>query len=125
MPMHGRARYDGHAIGTVSEGGGQRVASGVFEALYDFGQRSGDVELRQFDGRDYTGSVFAANRRDFSGGISTSMNGSIAGSFVGSFVKNGADPAGGMIGDIILEGVTPAGNYRGVATVAAKGTPLQ
>lgn len=97
----GTATYSGHAVGTVVNGGSQYIATGLLSATMDFGDRTGTIEIRDFDGRS---DVFGAEVSFESGAnavstlTSTSMIG-IATSVTGAFASNGTDPVKGIMGN--------------------------
>ena len=116
LPLTGNANYEGHTIGTVltrPEPGGawtERLAAGDIHMDWDFGKRSGNLNIIDFDQGKLSlsgkmsmpGQLSSINK--FSGPLSAvgenDIPGSaITGSAVGSFAKRGADPAGGVIGN--------------------------
>jgi hypothetical protein len=93
IPQSGSATYVGHAIGTVVEGPpglyftAAYVAAGGFQATYNFASRSGTVQINNFDGANYSGTVNSANFRDFTGALTSSVagrSGALAASFFGT-----------------------------------------
>lgn len=96
----GTATYTGHAVGTVVNAGSQYIATGDLSATMDFGDRTGSIEISDFDGK----ATFGAEVSFESGGnavstlTSTSMIG-IATSVSGAFASNGTDPVKGIMGN--------------------------
>jgi hypothetical protein len=82
----GSATFSGTALGMVQDGGAQRFATGAFTNNYNFTQRTGQVNISNFDGRSFGGTVNAgADWRNYSGALSGSgLTGSINGSFYGN-----------------------------------------
>ena len=98
-PVQGIATFNGTAIGRVSDNGQLRTASGAFSNVYNFAQRSGRVDIRNFDGgKSFGGTVTApGDWRHYSGALSGSnLSGSANGSFYGTrnAAKSGSAPQG-------------------------------
>jgi len=91
MPASGSATYSGHAVGTVLDGGSQYVATGNMAATVDFGSRTGNVAISDFDGRTFGSNVSFPGSSTFTG-----TSGST--SLTGSFVNGNGLAAEGMIG---------------------------
>ena len=86
-PVQGIATFNGTAIGRVSDNGQLRTASGAFSNVYNFAQRSGRVDIKNFDGsKSFGGTVTApSDWRHYSGALSGSnLSGSANGSFYGT-----------------------------------------
>lgn len=67
LPTTGTATYSGNAVGTVVTGGGQYIATGKMNATMDFGARTGNVAISDFDGRDFGSNVSFAGSATFTG----------------------------------------------------------
>lgn len=121
IPTTGSASYAGHVVGSVVDNGQYRMATGSMTASFDFGQRTGSMNLSDFDSRDYSGTASGVTNRMVVG--MTSTDGHVSGNVVGSFARNGNDPVGGVIGDLILNGTNGSGGgYVAVGTVAGQKT---
>jgi hypothetical protein len=119
--LTGSATYSGHAIGNVYNGSAQYVAVGKFTNTWNFGTRTGTVDITKFDGRNFTGlAVSSTNARDYSGSATlTAASHNFAVTVNGSFFKGGTDPAaetGGQFSIVNSGGST----YRAAGTFAAK-----
>jgi hypothetical protein len=85
-PPDGTATFSGSAIGMVRDGGATRFASGSFTNTFNFGTKSGRVDVTNFDGaKSFGGTVMSgADWRHYNGQVSGSgLNGSVNGSFYG------------------------------------------
>ncbi|MDH6233113.1 hypothetical protein M2281_003724 [Mesorhizobium soli] len=91
MPKNGTATYDGNAVGTVVNGNAQYIAAGTMNATMNFGTRTGNVSISNFDGHNFGSDVSFAGSSTFTG-----TNG--ATDITGSFANNGADKAKGILG---------------------------
>ncbi len=84
----GTATYAGDAIGTVSTINGQQyTATGDLDMSWNFGTRSGRLDITDFDGKDFGGTMLAPGRAQFAGALTGA--GGLVGATNGSFV--GAD----------------------------------
>jgi hypothetical protein len=90
MPVSGTATYAGNAVGTVLNNGDQYITTGKMNATMDFGARTGNVAISNFDGRNFDANV------TFPGSAFSGTNG--ATSIAGSFANDGADKAKGILG---------------------------
>ena len=91
MPTGGVGAFNGAAVGTVFNNGAAYLAAGGFNAMYNFGSRTGSLNITNFDGANYTSAV-SGSRNQFSGALTGPANrsGSVAGSFYGpSAVETG------------------------------------
>jgi hypothetical protein len=86
MPTTGSATYAGDAIGTVSANGQKYAATGDLGMTWDFGKRSGLLQISDFDGKDFGGIMLAPGRAQFAGALvgAGGLVGAANGSFVGS-----------------------------------------
>jgi hypothetical protein len=87
QPAQGIATFSGTAIGRVSDNGPSRTASGIFTNAYNFAQRSGQLDIRNFDGNKSFGGTVSApgDWRNYSGALSGSnLTGTANGSFYGT-----------------------------------------
>ena len=118
LPTQGSAYYDGHTIGNVAsydgEGWETHVATGDVHMDWDFGPRSGNLAISNFDATgprgplNLSGTMNMPGRlsaiNSFSGPLSGTLGSdhcapSINGGAAGSFVANGADKTAGVIGN--------------------------
>jgi len=110
------ATYRGDAVGTVNHGGDIYTATGDLKMVWDFGQRSGWIGIKNFDdnneavngghGIDVGGHVISFDGQSAFGGT---LHGWHANGIVqGGFVNNGDDVAAGVIGNF---GFTKGYNY--------------
>ncbi|UNK39987.1 FecR domain-containing protein (plasmid) [Shinella sp. H4-D48] len=90
LPMSGTATYAGNAVGTVLNNGNQYIATGTMNATMNFGARTGQVAIGNFDGRNFNTNV------TFPSSTFSGTNG--ATSIAGSFANDGADKANGILG---------------------------
>lgn len=91
MPASGTATYSGNAVGTVLNDGAQYIATGTMNATMDFGARTGNVSVSNFDGRNFGSNVSFAGSSTFTG-----TNG--ATDITGSFANGGGKAAQGILG---------------------------
>ncbi|WP_378943119.1 FecR domain-containing protein [Mesorhizobium sp. ANAO-SY3R2] len=91
MPVGGTATYSGNAVGTVLNGGAQYIATGTMNATMNFGARTGNVSISNFDGRNFGSDVSFAGSSTFTG-----TNG--ATDITGSFSNGGGQAAKGILG---------------------------
>jgi hypothetical protein len=84
VPASGVGTYNGAAVGTVFNNGATYLAAGNFNQTYNFGTRSGALNITNFDGQNYTSAVSGSGAQ-FSGRLTGPANrsGSVAGSFYG------------------------------------------
>ncbi|GGD11534.1 FecR family protein [Aureimonas glaciei] len=103
------ATYAGSAVGNVSQvfsgGIADYVASGSMSMSYDFGGRSGELSIDDFDGRDFSGTLGGTGTGDalFSGVLFERNGGDATGPTHGAFVNDGANVAAGVIGNFDLQ----------------------
>ena len=91
MPTSGTATYSGHIIGNVTNGNNRYLAAGGFQHGWNFGTRSGTVNITSFDGTNYTGaSSGPPSSANFAATIS-GPGGVRTGSMNGSFFKSPED----------------------------------
>ena len=89
LPTTGSATYAGDAIGNVNNNGKQYVATGDMDMSWNFGKRSGRLDITHFDGKDFGGPLCGAGLlcakgdNHFVGVLSGS---GVAGTAAGSFV---------------------------------------
>ncbi|KAB0682934.1 FecR domain-containing protein [Aureimonas leprariae] len=131
--LSGSASYAGSALGHVTvrdnSGIGDYLASGSMRMTYDFGSRAGSMNIDNFDGRNFAGTI-GANTGDtpdalFNGGLaqtnSTGGANDASGAVNGAFVNNGSAIAAGVIGNFNLGSGDGAWNASGI--VAGARTP--
>jgi trimeric autotransporter adhesin len=140
--LGGTATYAGTAIGSVSRLDGSAwityQASGNLAMNWDFGQRSGDLTISEFD-KDTGGRVFlpegltvsgtmntpgqldtASLKKNQFGGILTGSG--LVGAATGSFVKNGDNVAAGVIGNWGAGGIVNQKPYEVIGIFGGKQT---
>ncbi|MFN3506082.1 MAG: FecR domain-containing protein [Allorhizobium sp.] len=101
LPASGSAIYNGNAVGTVLNDGDQYIATGTMRSTMNFGTRTGDVQITNYDGRDFTSNVnFGTGAATFSGSGTT--NG-VTSSVTGAFASNGTDQVKGIMGSFTAE----------------------
>ena len=88
----GSATFSGTALGMVQNGGVTDFRSGTFTNTYNFTQRTGTVNISNFDGKSFGGTVTAGSDwRSYSGTLSGSgLSGTANGSFYGNRDASGA-----------------------------------
>jgi FecR-like protein len=108
MPTQGGATYQGLAVGTfAAEGADQKIATGQMTMGWDFQTRKGDLDIKNFAGKNFGGEMKAPGfaPQSFGGSISgrngTDASGLARGQFVGP--RGGAAPAG-VMGDFGVAG---------------------
>ncbi|MGN6768217.1 MAG: FecR domain-containing protein [Rhizobiaceae bacterium] len=103
--------FKGMAVGNVVSGGASYVAAGNMDMTYNFGERSGELNISNFDGRSFGGTMNGSvgGQATFHGDLSGSP-GFVGGSANGAFVNNGSDVAAGAIGN--FEVGTSEGDWR-------------
>ena len=113
LPREGSASYTGDAIGNVTNNGKQYVATGDMSMSWNFGTRTGQLDITHFDGKDFGGTMCGAGllcpngNNHFAGVLSGSgVAGTAAGSFVGpTTLENGKpDIPKGVIGNFGVTG---------------------
>lgn len=91
------ATYHGHAVGTVINNGSQYIASGTLEAEMNFGSRTGDIKIQDYDGKNFTTEVaFGSNSATFSGSATTGI---ASASVTGAFASSSTDNLAGVMGN--------------------------
>jgi len=114
LPAGGTATYTGHAVGTVNNGGAIYIAGGKYMQAWNFATNTGAAVINNFDGQTVGfNSLSAANRRDFSGGVSTV---GFTGGLAGSFVQGGGSPAAEVMGRFAFGNA----GYAAAGTFAAR-----
>ena len=116
IPSQGTATYSGHAAAAVRNGGVAYAAVGGFEMDWNFATRSGEANITNLDGRDYTASDLGApltNARDFAGTLTEDTPGAATGPIAGSFFTDGTDPVRDVGGQFTVEepGYTAVGSF--------------
>ena len=112
--LTGSATYTGSAIGNVAALQGNiwntYVATGNVNMNWNFGSRSGDLAITNFDNRSYAAPITqpSLDFNKFSGALSQTGGAAIpniTGGVAGSFVNNSqGSPAAGVIGNFNLHG---------------------
>jgi hypothetical protein len=92
--------FKGMAVGNVVSGEASYVAAGDMDMTYNFGERSGTLNISNFDGHSFGGTMNGSvgGQATFNGDLSGS-SGFLGGSANGAFVNNGSDVAAGAIGN--------------------------
>jgi hypothetical protein len=88
----GTAMFSGTALGMVQSDNSSGFRTGAFTNNYNFNQRTGSVNISNFDGKSFGGTVnaTAGDWRSYSGSVSGSgLNGTLNGSFFGNRAANG------------------------------------
>ncbi|AGT11164.1 FecR domain-containing protein [Paracoccus aminophilus] len=102
IPTTGSATYSGHAVGNSVQDGQVREVTGDMTAGVDFATGRGNVQITNFDGRDFgTGNIPMTPQGGTHGNgfIGEAQGpGGINGHLEGGFVDNGQIPAGGILG---------------------------
>lgn len=125
LPTNISVSYSGTALGTVTRQTGESVAKyvarGDMNMSFDFGSRSGNMNISNFDGMSVSGLISensSVHEALFRGNLSGSgVNGAVQ----GAFVNNGPNVAAGVIGNFGLSGsgVSAAGTIAGARTSQA------
>ena len=118
IPNQGTASYEGHAAAAIRNAGAAYAAVGGFEMDWDFATRTGEANITNLDGRNYSASDLEApltNARDFTGNL-TQDGGAATGPIAGSFFTDGADPVRDVGGQFT---VTEGTGYTAVGSFAA------
>ncbi|MFB9223287.1 FecR domain-containing protein [Paracoccus cavernae] len=100
MPLTGSATYTGNAVGTVFNAGNTYEASGGMTAQVDFGSGQGDIQITDFDGRNFgtqTIDMTPVAGAD-NGFIGELGGGNVNGVISGGFFNDGGTPAAGIGG---------------------------
>lgn len=119
LPTNIIATYSGTALGTVarqtSAGVSTYLAQGDLNMSFNFNNRTGSLEINNFDNNSLSGTVAdssTATQALFIGGIAGS---GAVGTVQGAFVNNGTNPAAGVIGNFQFgrTGYTAGGTIAG------------
>lgn len=122
LPLTGTASYAGHAVGSVTnitnDGQAQYLAAGNFNMTFDFGARTGEASISNFDGRSFGGSVYSptgspSDLSHFVGGLGN-MSETVSGVLTGSFVNGPMGAAQGVVGSFGISDITGAYTATGV-----------
>ena len=65
MPSGGVGTFSGAAVGTVFNNGAAYLAAGGFNEMYNFGSRTGSLNITNFDGASYTSAVSGSGNQIF------------------------------------------------------------
>lgn len=116
LPSGSDAHYRGLAVGNVVSDGAAYVAAGEMNMDYNFGTRTGDMDI-DIDGRSLTGAMTGAGsgRATFGGSWS---GGTINGGVDGAFVNNGDEIGAGVIGNFDAE--TSVGDWGATGIIAGE-----
>lgn len=120
LPTTGSGTFTGHAIGSVSaaagEGRAQYVAVGDMTMTFDFAARIGSLEIDNFDGRNFSGTMAGISggpdRNLFGGSLAGS---GLEGTATGAFARGPEGPAQGVLGsfDVGGAGYSATGTFMG------------
>lgn len=122
LPLTGTASYAGHAVGSVTnitnDGQVQYLAAGNFNMTYDFGARTGNASISNFDGHSFGGSVYSptggpSDPSRFVGGLGNTSE-TMSGVLTGSFVNGPMGAAQGVVGSFGISDTTGAYTATGV-----------
>lgn len=114
LPTSGVGSFAGTASGTVVNNGATYMAAGSFNQIYNFGSRTGVINIGNFDSANYTYAVTGSSGSNF-GGMLTTGPANRTGTVSGSFTGIGAVQTGGNFGIQSTAG-TPysvSGNFTG------------
>ena len=115
------ATYSGNAVGNVINDGATYVAAGSMDMQWNFGSRSGAIEIGDFDGRNFAGSLdLPGGSNGYEGFISEGSGGTAGGIVNGAFVNDGPNALAGTIGNFNLE--TSGGGWLAVGVFAGTQT---
>lgn len=109
------ATYRGDAVGNVNNYGDTYTATGDLYMNWDFGARTGEIEINDFDGRSVEGNIISFNGQTGFGGVIGNEGGDW-GIAQGAFVNNGSQTAAGVIGNFGFgdgDGYTASGIFMG------------
>ncbi|MEQ9641648.1 MAG: FecR domain-containing protein [Alphaproteobacteria bacterium] len=95
----GTASFTGTAIANVNNDGDRYVAFGDMTTSWNFGLRTGSLNINGLDSANYAATIASANGRDATGTL-TGMG--RTGTVNTSFMRGGADPSGAIIGQFQL-----------------------
>lgn len=107
LPTTGVGTYNGAAVGTVSNAGATYLAAGGFNQTYNFGSRTGTVNITRFDGANYTAAV-------------SGESGAFAGALQGSFGNRNGTVIGNFYGPAAAETGGTFNIYNGQPVASAK-----
>ncbi|MEM8553084.1 MAG: hypothetical protein AAGF45_11955 [Pseudomonadota bacterium] len=122
LPTVGSGEYEGHVVGNVvaTQEDGSRaryVAVGELEVNFDFADRTGELNVRNFDGRNFGGTIFGNVASD---GVSNQFSGQLSGSGLtgrtdGAFAAGPNSAVQGVLGafDVRGAGYKAVGTYVG------------
>jgi hypothetical protein len=116
VPTTGIATYVGHAAAQINNNSQSYAASGRFENVVNFGQRTGQVTVTNLDQRNYAGTVNFANDPRYFAGVATSTNQANYMSLYGNFFNGRTSAVGEMGGAFYLSGT----NYTGAGIFAGR-----
>ena len=121
IPTEGTATWDGHAAAAVRNAAVAYAAVGGFSMDWNFATRTGEANITNLDGRNYTASNLTApltNPRDFGGTFTQATGpGAATGPISGSFFTDGTDPVRDVGGQFTVD--DRAANYTAVGSFAA------
>jgi hypothetical protein len=118
VPTTGTATYIGHAVAQIQNGSQDYAASGAFQNIVNFGNRTGAVTVTNLDHASYAGVVVlnASDPRYFGGYALTNDQGRYM-VLTGNFFRGSAGPVGEMGGALLIAG---SNNYLGAGIFAAR-----
>lgn len=108
IPSTGSASYAGQILGGVINGAQSYLASGDMDVAWNFGARSGSMQVTGFDAADYAGSLSSTDGRQIVGSAE-SIAAARTMSIDGSLFSGGGDPVAAMGGSFTVQGA--AGGY--------------
>jgi len=94
LPTSGTGTYSGTAFGGVYNNGASYVATGAFNASYNFGNLSGSMAISNLDGRTFSGPLSGISGANAYVGSLSGSN--LSGAAAGFFFGPGASTTGGL-----------------------------
>jgi hypothetical protein len=116
ISMSATGSYSGAAIGSVFNNGASYVAAGGFTQSYNFGSQTGTLQISNFDGHNFGGTITGIQgTANFAGALSgTNLSGNATGSFYGPHAAETG-------GDFAVQALSGA-PYRAAGIFAGPGT---
>ncbi|MEX6507570.1 FecR domain-containing protein [Jiella sp. M17.18] len=114
------ATFSGNAVGNVINGNANYIASGSMDMQWNFGSRTGDMQIGHFDGRNFAGPLNLPNGSNVYEGFISEASDGAAGAIHGAFVNDGANTLAGTIGNFNLE--TSGGAWSATGVFAGQRT---
>ena len=114
-PLNGSASFSGHAVGTINDSGVRQFVADMTTS-YDFGTRSGSVNITNLEGQNFQYTINGINGSEhtFSGALTTAPSPDFTGNTRGAFYNDGASIAQGVGGDFYWRDTDTAASAVGV-----------